>query len=539
MSALSKVRTLLGPPGTGKTTTVLDQIDALLADGVPPQQIAFVSYTRAALAEARDRASERFNLDPEAFTYFRTIHAMALLSLGSGTERPKVMGASEWKAFGESFSYSFTGDFDDGGALLNYAEDGDCLRGLNELRRVKRCSVEDAILHAGDVPPHVSAAMVETFTARLNTWKRDNGQIDFTDMLERSLAAEWRPPVRFAFIDEAQDNSRIQNALTKHWFWDNSHCELVTYSGDDDQSIYGWSGADRGALVRLATTTECRTLEQSWRVPRLAHALAQSVIRQNKDRVPKTYRPRDDDGFLATVDGPREAIAECPDGSAILARNIMFLQQHRKELLSSGRLFSCEAGPAAPLDRKDTLGAFRATSAWRRGDYATPADFVSLLKLVPSKLDGHVLVPRGVKTRAKENEDSVPIWRAREQFGLGVVIDVLTRPVNMFELLKGIEPEERSYLETIMVRDPLLRRAKVVATSIHRSKGREFPCVVVDPNMAKRTHQAYTSGQPDKFEEENSVQYVATTRTKGGLILERPVDDRHYGYESHMRAARA
>lgn len=532
---IGKVRTLLGPPGTGKTTTVLDQIDALLADGVPPQQIAFVSYTRAALAEARERASARFNLDPEAFTHFRTIHAMALLSLGN--EKPQVMGDAEWKAFGESFSYEFTDDY--GEATLNYAEDGDCLRGLNELRRVKRCGAEEAILHAGDVPPHIDVSMVHTFAERLSIWKRDNGQIDFTDMLERSLASAWRPPVRFAFIDEAQDNSRLQNALTKHWFWDNSRCELVTYSGDDDQSIYGWSGGDRGALVRLASRTECRTLEQSWRCPRLAHAAAQSIIRQNKDRVAKTYRPRPEEGSISTVDGPREAIADCPDGAAILARNIMFLQPYRAALIASGRRFSCEAGPAAPLDRKDTLGAFHAVSAWRRGANATAENFASLLKLVPSKLDGYVIVPRGIKTRAKENEEPVPVWRARDQFKLDVLLEVLLRPYNMFDILKGIMPEERDYLETILARDPYLQRPKIVATSVHRSKGREFPCVVISPEMANRTHRAFISGRQEKFEEENSVQYVATTRTKGALIVERSADHRQYPYEQHLRAARA
>jgi DNA helicase-2/ATP-dependent DNA helicase PcrA len=539
VAEIEKVRTLLGPPGTGKTTAILDQIDGLLADGVPPQQIAFVSYTTAAVKNAIDRASSRFDLDPDSFVYFRTIHAMGLLSMrGHGADKPKVMGASEWKAFGESFSYDFT---DDGGdePTLNFAEDGDCLKSLTELRRVKRCSTEEAILHASEVPPHIESSMVDLFASRLAAWKRDNGQIDFTDMLERSLASAWRPPVRFAFIDEAQDNSRLQNALTVHWFWHNTRCELVTYAGDDDQAIYDWSGGDIGALVRLASKTECRVLEQSYRVPKMAHALAESIVRQNKNRVPKSYRPRDEDGSITIASGPEDAVSACPDGAAILARNIMFLHPHRKALIEHGRLFSCEAGPAAPLDRKDTLGAFRAICAWRRGASATAADLMSLLALVPSKLGSQVIVPRGIKTRAKENEDPVPVWRAREQFKLNVVLGAALRESGMFDLLTRVAPEERRYLEIVLARDPLLQRAKVVATTDHRSKGREFPCVVVDPNMANRSHRSFTSGRTEKIEEENRVQYVASTRTKGGIIIERPSDYRHYPYDHHIRSARA
>jgi superfamily I DNA/RNA helicase len=55
-------RLILGPPGTGKTTYVLNEIESLLAKGVAPDKIAFVSFTRKAIGEAVDRASDRFSL---------------------------------------------------------------------------------------------------------------------------------------------------------------------------------------------------------------------------------------------------------------------------------------------------------------------------------------------------------------------------------------------------------------------------------------------------------------------------------------------
>ena len=51
-----------GPPGTGKTTTLLNKVDELLAGGMSPTDIGYFSFTRKAAHEARDRAVARFNL---------------------------------------------------------------------------------------------------------------------------------------------------------------------------------------------------------------------------------------------------------------------------------------------------------------------------------------------------------------------------------------------------------------------------------------------------------------------------------------------
>ena len=47
---------IFGPPGTGKTTTLLDIVDKSLSSGVPSQQMAFFAFTRKAANEAKERA---------------------------------------------------------------------------------------------------------------------------------------------------------------------------------------------------------------------------------------------------------------------------------------------------------------------------------------------------------------------------------------------------------------------------------------------------------------------------------------------------
>ncbi len=397
-----------------------------------------------------------------------------------------------------------------------------------------RCSPDEAILHAGEVPPHVTSAEVVAFQKRFSEYKRLNDLVDFTDMLEIALRGSWRPPVRFAFVDEAQDNSRLQNELVSHWFA--GRAEGLCYAGDDDQAIFGWAGGDRGALVALARTVPTEILTQSWRIPARVHALANAIIEENTSRVAKQYRPREESGERAWVDDADEAVRSCDGNSLILQRNHMFAAPYRKACLAQGRRFSCEVGQAAPLDCTHTLGAFRAVCAWRANGQATAQDFVSLLSLVPSRLEGRELLARGTKTRAKANEDFVPVWRAREQYALGALVDVATSPTP-FALCLGISSAERDYLDLVAHRDPWLKAPRVVITSMHRSKGREADTVCVSPSLTPRTYRRWAHGTLLSSDEERSVQYVGVTRARKKLLLTRPDTRLYFPLESYARRA--
>ena len=73
---------IFGPPGTGKTTTLLNMVEEALSNGTSPNTIAFLAFTRKAANEAKERAAVRFNLDPENdLPYFRTLHSLATVRL--------------------------------------------------------------------------------------------------------------------------------------------------------------------------------------------------------------------------------------------------------------------------------------------------------------------------------------------------------------------------------------------------------------------------------------------------------------------------
>ena len=85
---------ILGPPGTGKTTTLLNLVDEFIQDGVRPRQIGYFSFTKKAADEAAERAANKFELNlEEDLENFKTLHALAFKRLGM--KREKMMSPAD------------------------------------------------------------------------------------------------------------------------------------------------------------------------------------------------------------------------------------------------------------------------------------------------------------------------------------------------------------------------------------------------------------------------------------------------------------
>ena len=95
---------ILGPPGTGKTTTLLNLVDQFIQDGIRPRQIGYFSFTKKAATEAATRAADKFGLDAENdLEFFRTLHSYAFGQLGMTKE--KMMDLKTTKSLVKNVAY--------------------------------------------------------------------------------------------------------------------------------------------------------------------------------------------------------------------------------------------------------------------------------------------------------------------------------------------------------------------------------------------------------------------------------------------------
>ena len=139
---------IFGPPGTGKTTTLLNMVDKALEAGTPPQSIGFLAFTRKAANEAKERAAARFRLDPQKdLQYFRTLHSFAL-SL-SGIRPEQIMQPENYRELSEAMGIKL-----ETGRVNQLEEDvqdaakaSDPILGLINLARLKKTSLRLSLIH--------------------------------------------------------------------------------------------------------------------------------------------------------------------------------------------------------------------------------------------------------------------------------------------------------------------------------------------------------------------------------------------------------
>ena len=258
---------VLAGPGTGKTRTLVGRILSLLEEGIPPEDMAAVTFTRRAAEELIDRLTAL--LPQERIPRADTLHALALEHWQG--EKPVILSGE--------------------GALRAFLEANP---GIEKRGAAKLFSDLELGREQMDVPPGLELPL-----ARYRQWKQKRGLADYTDLPE-SWLAELRnqnygapKPWQHLLVDEVQDLSPLQKALVQ---------ELVPADGsgffgigDPDQSIYSFRSSDGGienALRARWPGLSVLTLDES-------HRSAEDVLRAGHEAL----MGRGESGVLHSVTG--------------------------------------------------------------------------------------------------------------------------------------------------------------------------------------------------------------------------------------------
>lgn len=490
---------ILGPPGTGKTTALIREVEKELERGVPPEAIAYVSFTKKAAKEAVTRAMAKFGLPGYSFPYFRTLHSLCFRSVGISSS--EVFDNKQVLEFGRWLGIEVTGkiNFEEGSTYGT--KPGDRALFMVNLSRVTGIPLREYYLRDTDDLPW---ALVDRVARGLDAYKKSQGVVDYTDMLEMFLRGNWRPDVSVVIVDEAQDLSHLQWRVVDKLA--EGARRLVT-AGDDDQAIYRWAGADSSRLVHMRG--DVRTLGQSFRVPIEVQRVAASIIKRIGERREKEWAPRDERGVVSRV-GKVTNVDWSGDDILVLSRNAYFLNEVEEHIRSMGVVYSKRGNPAVD---PEVMGAIEQWEDLRAGKKVP----VEEARRIYGYMGTGSMVRKGFKTLLGWQGD-VSLDDLLKRGGL------LKAPI-WHEAFDKMSPHDKIYVLTARKHgEKFKKEPRVRLSTIHGSKGGEADHVVIIPDMAARTLKE-AERNPD---DEARVWYVAVTRAKRKLTIVEPATTKFF-----------
>lgn len=490
---------IFGPPGTGKTTTLLNMVEQTLDKGIPPSQVGFFAFTRKAATEAKERAAKRFDLDPDKdLPYFRTIHSLAYRLMS--VKETELMGSQNYKELSQAIGFNLSSSASDDEDVSFKATDHPILQLIN-LSKTKKTTLEHEYNHSN---VNFTWMEVKYVADSYANYKSTFGLMDFTDLIIRfaNEADHLMPPLKICFLDEAQDLSPLQ--------WDIAHkldakSERMYVAGDDDQAIYRWAGADVNHFINLPGGAE--VLEQSYRVPAAIHALAEKIASRIQNRFPKVYRPRQEQGQILRV--PDIRTINMSEGSwLIMAQARYMLRDVEVELKNGGYLYERQDSSRS-IPEKMSL----AINGWETLRKGKAIPFGAVQAIYGYMTGNGARIKRGHKNIAADDEDMFDLKQLQEYYGL-----LATDEMIWHEAMDRIPDADRAYVTALLRRgEKFNAKPRIRLSTIHGTKGGEAENVVIMPDL---TAAAMEEGGDDL----HRVFYVGVTRTLKNLYILEPDD---------------
>ena len=496
---------ILGAPGCGKTTRLLNIVEQKLASGIRPERIAYMSFTTKAVNEAINRAEKKFGFTKKDLPFFRTVHSFCFRQ--TGASRSSVMGAAHYQDLARILGISLNGKLDDEGTGLPVGGTvGDQMLFVDNLAR----STGDTLKKVYDSLeyPDFSWQQLKQFSRALEEYKLDTGLMDFTDMLREYLVNGKPASVDVAIIDEAQDLSKVQWEVIKRAF---NGCLEVYIAGDDDQAIYKWSGADVDSFLSLEGERE--VLAKSWRLPSSIHKLSQKIIKRVGKRFDKAFASKEEKGDISYYLNP--AMIEDAEGTWLyLARNAYQLSSIKRTLFEQGITFTTSQGSSVKAKEH------KAIVYWERLRAKKP-QLGNDVKQFLEFLEVGVGIKRGYKD-GKGLLDDVEYTMEDLKKDHGILIDVAWH-----DALTGIPLEQREYYLMVLRQGgpkALSQPPRHHVSTIHGVKGGEADHVVLMTDLAKKSYTEYSKNPDD----ETRVFYVGITRAKKHLHIVLPQTNQYF-----------
>lgn len=283
---------ILAGAGTGKTRTVTCRIAHMLERKIPPANILAVTFTNKAATEMRERIAGMVTRKAAKEMTVCTFHSLCVRILRGGIDK-----------LGYKKNFSICSGSDQSGLMKRLL-----VRMGGKEEKIKPEAVLSALSQAknkgmdpADLEDDFYAQLAVAYTNEL----RAQNAVDFDDLLllgeqvlreHADVREHFRQLYQRVTVDEFQDTNALQMKLLQQLVGEPYHVCVV---GDDDQSIYGWRGAETANILefeRFFPDPKVIRLEENYRSTQAVLDTANSLIRHNLGRREKALRATRKDG---------------------------------------------------------------------------------------------------------------------------------------------------------------------------------------------------------------------------------------------------
>jgi len=284
---------VLAGAGTGKTSVLTTRIAYILSQGLAfPSQILAVTFTNKAAKEMKERISDMVGSQSEGL-WLGTFHSISLRIIRKH------------------------------GHVIGLDKDFTIIDASDQLRLVKQIEADENIDPKEHNPKAILASIQGWKDKGLESDKITDGSVaskiytiyqkrmlkmnicDFGDLLlysykilvnNQDILDEYHRKFKYILVDEYQDTNIVQYLWLRLLAQSSNNICCV---GDDDQSIYGWRGAEIGNILKFEKdfpSAEVIRLECNYRSTRHILSAASKIISNNRERLGKTLYCDHDEG---------------------------------------------------------------------------------------------------------------------------------------------------------------------------------------------------------------------------------------------------
>ncbi len=515
---------VLGQAGCGKTTSLVYGILRLIEKGIPPSQILVCAFTNKAANDIKTRLSQ-FIPTPQYDLWIGTFHTIALRILRHACERLDI-------------SENFIIEEPKKIFPLLKSEIGKYK--MNAIIRTIEILKARGITPEKFMPANEWQKICLKVYTDYQKYLKDNDILDYDDLIiyatklleeHEDLKQHYQSMFEYIFVDELQDINQAQYKFISLLISNN-----FFFTGDEDQAIYGWRGASREIIYRVARDfkdVRIFHLNHSFRLPQSILEIANNLMQRETTAIPN----------LETGDVIFYAADSIND-------EIDYIVKEIKELVE----FNFSYRDIVILYRMNYLGksyeegfakagipftTIRGTTFYEKEEFKSIIEYLEFLNICASTDISEGSIAKGVSifkvTKTVQNKLGKIVEHHLHNLNVLSPYTIINELIGILKLksenLEAFLNFTRNYAEASIgkfLSDLKLYQEMDLADwakdtvklmTVHSAKGMEFPVVFVVDLVEEIFPMTKSLSEPRDFEEERRLCYVAITRAQKRLYL--------------------